>query len=1067
MFDFDGETPVGIDLGTTNSCIGFWNGKEVKIIPNRIGDKMTPSILYFLRNEEKYFVGEQIQQFLSLDCEKIYSIKRIIGRDFDDKNLEKDIKLLNYNIIKDTKTNKALIQITQKGKTKNYTPEYLSSLIIKKLVDDAENLLSKPIHKVVISVPAYFDDAQRNSTIEAAKLAGLEVIRIINEPTAAALSYGLGQNFCPFIKEQPSFSDLFKKNRELRKKMAAFEDKSFWLIEENRENNINNFNINSTNLFESKGKNIMVFDLGGGTFDLALLQINFEEKEYTVKSKFSNKYLGGDDFDNKMLDYCLNKLCFDRNNPKITKYSLERLRNACEQAKKTLSYRNEVDIRVDNFINNEDINIKITRQTFENEICKDIFDKLSIPFDELLNGAKLKREDIDEVILVGGSTKMPKIKEILKREHFDKCKINDRINPDEVVAYGATIQAAMLLTVGKNNSLNGVKLFDITPISLGTDVINKSIDPKIKALGNKMSKIIPKWSKIPAKKVKKYKTIKDNQETMLICVFEGENDYLKDNKLLGTFTLKNLPKRPKGEVECEISFYINMNNVLKVTACETSKGVTNEIEVEASNSQNYSRTSFGSLTMSQMDKEKNKYDYNIKQYIDNYTKAKDINDKITILENYNKIIESEIKLINPNENEKGINGNNIERYYFYIYQLFESYEEMLNLRMDYNIKMIKQKIILENIIKYIKIFKNQNNYYIKQYIELFAEIDKNLFLQIFLEGIKIFNEMGQYYINNNLKFSRYYAKLYFEEVINLSNNYKIMEKEGLYSPDIMNIVKEEIKKASIKLMDINSNAITLINESKNDKKLIDLDNTKENEKRTGFTFIKSKVNNPNKELKYEEYNLILDELEKISSELVLLIDKSKDNKEILNDLLEQRGICLGNIIQIKFLYLNGKNYSEYLNLIENCLFYAKKCGKNNSSVKWYKEALELKQKIEEAKCNIDKDSSYNVNQTLSILDNYFNRENKMDFINYILQEWPYNGYNKFVRPSYYDWDTPNKELIEFLSNKYHPDSYPKNTQEEIFKYKIMENITQKLNNILEEMTPEPSTSFSQRKYILK
>ena len=182
-----------------------------------------------------------------------------------------------------------------------------------------------------------------------------------------------------------------------------------------------------------------------------------------------------------MIDYCLNKLCFDRNNPKITKYSMERLRNACERAKKALSYRNEADIRVDNFINNEDIYIKITRQTFENEICKDIFDKLSIPFDELLNDAKLNREDIDEVILVGGSTKMPKIKEILQREHFDKCKINDRINPDEVVAYGATIQAAMLLTVGKNNSLNGVKLFDITPISLGTDVINKSTDSKNKS----------------------------------------------------------------------------------------------------------------------------------------------------------------------------------------------------------------------------------------------------------------------------------------------------------------------------------------------------------------------------------------------------------------------------------------------------------------------------------------------------------------------------------------------------------------------------------------------------------
>ena len=211
MFNLYEEIPIGIDLGTTNSCIGFWNGKEVKIIPNRIGDKTTPSILYYLNNKEEYLVGEQIQKYLSLDCQKIYSIKRIIGRDFDDKNLENDIKLLNYNIIKDKKTNGPLIPIIQNGKTKNLTPEYISSQILRKLVDDAEKMLNKPIRKVVITVPAYFDDAQRNSTIEAAKLAKLEVIRIINEPTAAALSYGLGQNFCPFIKESPSFSNLFLK----------------------------------------------------------------------------------------------------------------------------------------------------------------------------------------------------------------------------------------------------------------------------------------------------------------------------------------------------------------------------------------------------------------------------------------------------------------------------------------------------------------------------------------------------------------------------------------------------------------------------------------------------------------------------------------------------------------------------------------------------------------------------------------------------------------------------------------------------------------------------------------
>ena len=1067
MFNLYEEIPIGIDLGTTNSCIGFWNGKEVKIIPNRIGDKTTPSILYYLNNKEEYLVGEQIQKYLSLDCQKIYSIKRIIGRDFDDKNLENDIKLLNYNIIKDKKTNGPLIPIIQNGKTKNLTPEYISSQILRKLVDDAEKMLNKPIRKVVITVPAYFDDAQRNSTIEAAKLAKLEVIRIINEPTAAALSYGLGQNFCPFIKESPSFSNLFKKNRELRK-IAAMQKNSFCLIEENREKNENSFKINDHNAENEKGKNVMVFDIGGGTFDLAILQINIKEKEYKVKSKISNKYLGGDDFDNKIIDYCLNKFDLERNDPKITKKSMERLRNACEQAKKILSSREEAYIRVDNFINGEDIYTKITRKNFEDEICKDLFDQLTIPFDELLKGAELERKNIDEIILVGGSTKIPKIKEILKREGFDKCKIDDNINPDEVVAYGATIQAAMLMTIGTNNSLNGVKLLDITPISLGTDVINKSIDPKIKSLGNKMSIIIPKWTKIPIKLEKRYKTIKDNQETMLICVFEGENEYLKDNKLLGTFMLKNLPKRLKGEVECKITFEIDMNNILNVTAVETSKGISDKIEVLATNYKKPDRPSIGALTMSQMDEEKNKYDYDIQKYIDNYIKTNDINNKISILENYNQILENEINGINPNKNETGINENNIERYYFYVYQLFESYEEMLSLRMDYSMKLYKQKIILENIIKYINIFKKQNNYYIRQFIDLFSVIEINLFLQIYLEAIKNFNEMGEYYIENNQQFSRYYAKLYFEEVIKLRDNYKILEKEGLCDFKIMSNIKDEIKKAQIKLIDINSNAISLISESKNEKKLINIaPNRNFLINNSGFTFLKKRVNVPNKNLDYEEYNLILDELEKISSELQLLIDKSKNDKGLLNDLLEQRGICLGNIIKIKFLYLKGKNYLDYLNIIENCLFDAKRCGKNNSSVKWYEDALELKGKIEEAKFNDDKNSSYNIDKAFAELDDYFKLDNKLKFINYILEEWPYNGYNKATRPSFYDWDNLNRELIEFLSNKYHPDLYAKNTQEEIYKYKVMENIAQKLNNILKEMQLDTPGENNEMKFILK
>ena len=756
MFDIYDDIPIGIDLGTTNSCIGFWNGKEVKIVPNRIGEKTTPSVLYFLNDKKEYLVGEQSQKYLSLQCQKIYSIKRIIGREFDE--IKNELNFFNYDIIKDNKNNRPLVPITQEGKKIMYDPETLSSFVLKKLVKDAEKLLVKPIKKAVISVPAYFDDAQRCATIEAARRANLEVIRIINEPTAAALSYGLGQNFCPFKNEIPSFSDLFRKNREIRRKFPSFQNNSFCLIEENKILNLKKSKLDLSNDKIEKGKNIMIFDLGGGTYDLAILQLNLDKKEYEVKSKISDKYLGGDDFDNKLVDYCLIKNGFNRNNSAISLKSIERLRNACEQAKKKLSLRDEIQIQVNNF-KDRDIIIKVTRAQFENEICGDLFDRLEKPFNKLLKGANLTYDKIEEIILVGGSTRMPKIKKIINK-CFPNIPINEDINPDEVVAYGATIQAAMLMTIGKSKTLNGIKLYDITPISLGTDVVNKSSDPKIKALGSKMSIIIPKWSRIPIIKEKGYKTVDDNQKTMQICIYEGENDYLKDNKFLNVFTLLNLPPRPRGQVQCTVSFEIDVNNILNVTATETSKGIKKKIKVEASNKVYKIKKSIASISTSQMVEEKNKFDKvncNIEEYINKYTNTNEINKKIKILENYNIIIQKSIDNINPNESEEGINADNVEKYFFYVYQLFESYEEMLNLKMDDNIKNDKKNYIVNRVKKFINIFKRQNSYYIKQFIELFQDIDNNSFLEIFLESIQKFNEMGQYYLNNTLKFSRYYS----------------------------------------------------------------------------------------------------------------------------------------------------------------------------------------------------------------------------------------------------------------------------------------------------------------------
>ena len=552
MFDILGDLPVGIDLGTTNSCIGYWDGKEVKIVPNRMGEKTTPSVIY-LHNKELY-VGEDIYKDIKIlnESEKIYSIKRIIGQDYDDID-PRDKENLHYNIIKDEITNKPVVKLNEN----EYSPEKLSSFILEKLVSNARKIVTDKITKVVISVPANFTDAQRCATIEAAELAGLKVIRIINEPTAAALSYGLGQKFCPIKKNLSSFSQIFRTNRDLRTSLSA---------ELYNSNEFSIFKQSLASVGNDKGKNILVFDLGGGTFDLAILKINSEKKEYEVISKYSDKHLGGDDFDNALVDYCLKEMKLNKN--EIDNKSKERLKKACEWAKKSLSNYNENEkdmvtyVRLDNFTEKKQyLFVKITKEDFEEKICKELFDKLGSYFDEVLNGANLTSEEIEEIILVGGSTRMPKIKVILRNKFGENCQINDDINPDEVVAYGATIQAAMLLTAGQNNNFKDIHLFDITPISLGTDVINENKDKKIKSLGSKMSVIIPKWTPVPTIKKKEYMTVTDNQEDMIISIYEGENEYVKFNKLLGKFYLKDIPKRPKGEIICEVSFSIDKNNI--------------------------------------------------------------------------------------------------------------------------------------------------------------------------------------------------------------------------------------------------------------------------------------------------------------------------------------------------------------------------------------------------------------------------------------------------------------------------------------------------------------------------
>ena len=947
MFDIYGDLPVGIDFGTTNSCIGYWDGKKVKIVPNSIGEKETPSVIYAYNKE--LYVGEDIYNDIKIlnESEKIYSIKRIIGQDYDDiDDIEKEN--LHYNIKKDEETNKPVIKLNTNQKSE-YTPVELCSLILKKLVSNAEKFTEK-ITKVVISVPSNFNNDQRNSIIKAAELAGLKVIKIINEPIAAALSYGLGQKFCPIKNNLSSFSQIFRRNRDLRTSQSTDIYNS---------NEFSNLKQSIASVENDKGKNILVFDSGGGNLDLAILTINLETKEYIVKSKYSDNHLGGDDFDNALVDYFLKEMKLNKN--EINNRSKERLKKACEWAKKSLSKKNENEedkedivtyIRLDNFTEKKDyLLIKITKEDFEEKICKKLFDKLGSYFDELLKGAKITSEEIEEIILVGGSTRMPKIKEILKNKFGKNCKINDEVNPDEIVAYGATIQAAMLLAAKQNNIFEEVALFDITSISLGIEVINNSLDEKIRSLENKMEVIFPKWSLIPTIKTKYFfKTI--NQPDIIISIYEGENDYVKFNKLLGKLFIKDIPRSPKGEIYYEVNFIIDQNNILTVKAkvIEESSNLSKSKKIELESIKkglNNKRQSgglnfkkFTELKKSNITKIEEKY---IKLYI---SSSDDKENKIKILEKFNEEISNSIKNINNGGNIEDLDKISLEKYFFNVYLLLESDEEILYLNIDER----KKNNILEEIKNYISIFKYQSINYIKEIINLFNSAERGIFLEIFYFSIKTLNESASDYLKNLKQNCKYFAKLYYEEVIKLYKKY-IVEEDAL--KDIINKIDEEKRESEIKLKQINSNAFLLINLSKQKQRLIDTkmngnDESLKNLIESWATGNKiGLLNLDNGSLNNEDYNLICDELEKEYNEIILQLEKEEDdgnNKK--KELIERKGIYLGSIAKIKLKYQKQTNYSKYKNILDNSIECAKLCSKNSDDCEWYKEVLELQKEIE-------------------------------------------------------------------------------------------------------------------------